>query len=56
MRWWVYDELQAAQQRFDEGSTESPDYVTFTPRGLGHLIADLLADGRPAEPLHIDPL
>lgn len=30
--------------------------VTFSPRRLGHLIGDLLANGRPLTPLRLDPL
>lgn len=56
MRWWEYDELQAAQRQYDEGRVDAPGYVTFTPRRLGHLIRDLLATGRPHEPLQLDPL
>lgn len=55
VRWWDYDELQAAQRRYDEGATDAAGYVTFSPRRLGHLLADLLTAGRPAEPLGIDP-
>jgi 8-oxo-dGTP pyrophosphatase MutT (NUDIX family) len=56
MRWWTYDEIQAAQQLYDQGRLESPTYVTFTPRRLGHLLDDLLTSGRPAQPLRLDPL
>ena len=56
MRWWDYDEIQAAQRLYDDGRRGSPGYVTFTPRRLGHLLDDLLRHGRPAAPLHIDPL
>jgi 8-oxo-dGTP diphosphatase len=56
LRWWDYDEIQTAQRLYDEGCVDSPDYVTFTPRRLGHLLADLLVSGRPPEPLHLDPL
>ncbi len=56
MRWWDYDEIQSAQSLNDEGRRDSPGYVTFSPRRLGHLLSDLLVNGRPAEPLRLDPL
>lgn len=56
MRWWGYDEIQSAQRLYDDGRRDDPSYVTFSPRRLGHLLADLLEQGRPLEPLHIDPL
>lgn len=56
MRWWEYDELLAAQATYDAGDVCAPGYTLFSPRRLGHLLADLLASGRPAAPLHLDPL
>lgn len=56
MRWWSYDEVQAAQRLYDEGSRDDPGWVIFTPRRLGHLLRDLVTSGRPAVPLHLDPL
>lgn len=54
MRWWTYDELQAAQAVYDRGERDHPSYVVLSPRRLGHLIADLYVHGRPSEVLHID--
>lgn len=66
MRWWPYDdvqtaqrwydEVQTAQRWYDEGRRTIPAYVTFSPRRLGHLLNDLLANGRPPQPLQLDPL
>ena len=53
MRWWTYAEVQDAQQRYDAETVADPAYVTFTPRRFGHLLADLLRDGRPAEPIRL---
>lgn len=55
MRWWEYAEVQVAQRRYDDGAIDAADYVTFSPRRLGHLLDDLMTVGRPAEPRHIDP-
>jgi 8-oxo-dGTP diphosphatase len=54
MRWWAYDEIQRAQARFDAGDPTVDGYVTFSPRGLGHFLNDLLASGRPPEPIEVD--
>jgi hypothetical protein len=54
MRWWAYDEIQRAQARFDAGDPTVDGYVTFSPRGLGHFLEDLLASGRPPEPIEVD--
>lgn len=56
MRWWGYDELLAAQAAYDTNDATAPEYTVFSPRRLGHLVADLLSVGRPATPLHLDPL
>ncbi len=56
LRWWSYDELLAAQQAYDDHDAEGPAYAVFSPRRLGHLVTDLLASGRPAVPLELDPL
>ncbi len=55
MRWWGYDEIQHAQQLFDQGRRDDPAYTTFTPRRLGHLLGDLLREGHPAQPLVLPP-
>jgi 8-oxo-dGTP diphosphatase len=55
MRWWSYDEVQEAQRLYDGGDRDNPAYVTFSPRGLGHLLDDLLRDGRPAKPIRLPP-
>lgn len=55
VRWWSYDEVQAAQAAFDTGAVEDPAYVLFSPRALGHLLEALYTEGRPAQLLHIDP-
>jgi 8-oxo-dGTP pyrophosphatase MutT (NUDIX family) len=55
MRWWSYDEVRAAQAAYDRGDTDDPSYAVLSPRRLGHLLDDLLAHGRPDDPLHIDP-
>ncbi len=55
LRWWTYDEIQAGQRLYDEGRRDDPRYVTFSPRRLAQLLDHLLRDGRPAEPLQIDP-
>jgi 8-oxo-dGTP diphosphatase len=55
MRWWTYDEIQSAQRLYDEGRRDDPQYVTFSPRRLARLLDDLLRDGRPAQPLQIEP-
>jgi 8-oxo-dGTP diphosphatase len=54
MRWWTYDEIQQAQARYDAGDTTAEGFVTFSPRGLGHFLADLITSGRPAEPVEVD--
>ncbi|MBA3308882.1 MAG: NUDIX domain-containing protein [Nocardioidaceae bacterium] len=56
MRWWTYDEVQAAQRLYDADEVGDPAYVVFSPRRLGHLLYDLLEQGHPAEPQQIDPL
>lgn len=55
MRWWTYAEIQSAQRLYDEGRRDDPRYVTFSPRRLARLLDALLRDGRPAQPLQIDP-
>jgi 8-oxo-dGTP pyrophosphatase MutT (NUDIX family) len=54
MRWWTYDEIQQAQARYDAGEVDAHQNVTFSPRGLGHFLDDLLANGRPIEPIEVD--
>ncbi|MBA3233107.1 MAG: NUDIX domain-containing protein [Propionibacteriales bacterium] len=53
MRWWAYDEIQAAQRRFDTESIDEAELVTFSPRRFGHLLADLFSRGRPDEPFEL---
>ena len=55
MRWWDYDEIQYVQRLFDEDCRDDPAYATFSPRRLGHLLADLLREGHPPEPLVLPP-
>ncbi len=55
MRWWTFDEIQAAQARYDAEDRGAEGYVVFSPRRLGHLLADLVTSGRPGEPIHVDP-
>jgi 8-oxo-dGTP pyrophosphatase MutT (NUDIX family) len=55
LRWWTMDELQRAQAAYDTAPRD-PATQTFSPRRLGHLLADLLANGRPPAPLALDPL
>ena len=54
VRWWQYHEIQAAQLLHDNGSPGDDGYVVFSPTRLGHLLADLLDSGRPAEPIDVD--
>jgi len=56
IRWWTWAELQEAQQRLDNADRTQPDFVTLSPRSLFHLLGDLLTQGRPCEPLRLDPL
>jgi 8-oxo-dGTP diphosphatase len=56
MRWWTYDELMSAQRAFDDQDVEDPAGAVFSPRRLGHLVSDLLVQGRPGELLNLDPL
>jgi len=56
VRWWTYEEVKSAQRLYDANATDDPGYVTFTPRRFGHLLADLLRDGRPAEPIRLPDL
>ena len=56
MRWWDYDEIQYVQRLFDEDCRDDPAYATFSPRRLGHLLADLLSGGHPSEPLLLPPM
>jgi len=56
MRWWTYDDLMSAQRAFDAEARDDPAYAVFSPRRLGHLVSDLLAQGRPAQLLTLDPL
>jgi 8-oxo-dGTP pyrophosphatase MutT (NUDIX family) len=53
LRWWSLTELQSAQRTYD-AAPRSPTSLTFSPRRLGHLIADLVAHGRPPEPLEVE--
>ena len=54
-RWWTIAELQAAQTAYD-AAPQDPSVLTFSPRRLGDLITDLLANGRPRELLQLDPV
>lgn len=54
-RWWTIAELRAAQIAYD-AAPQDPGVMTFSPRRLGHLITDVLANGRPRELLQLDPL
>ncbi len=56
MRWWTYAEVQEAQHRYDADATRDPGYVTFSPRRFGHLLADLVRNGRPPEPIRLPAL
>jgi len=54
-RWWTIAELRAAQTAYS-AAPEDPNVLTFSPRRLGDLITDLLANGRPLELLQLDPV
>jgi 8-oxo-dGTP pyrophosphatase MutT (NUDIX family) len=54
-RWWTIRELQIAGNAYDAAPND-PRVLTFSPQRLGHLITDLLANGRPRELLHLDPV
>jgi len=56
MRWWTYDELQAAQREFDSGDPTDPQGTVLSPRRLGHLVGQLRAEGRPDRPTTLEPL
>lgn len=56
VRWWSYDEVQAAQRLYDADARDEPGYVTFTPRRFGHLLEDLLRNGRPARAIQLPAL
>ena len=43
--------LRRAAVRVDD-----PAHAVLSPRRLGHLVSDLLSQGRPAELLELDPL
>jgi 8-oxo-dGTP diphosphatase len=53
IRWWDYDELRAAQAAYDAGDTSDPAYAVFSPRLLGHHVADLVERGRPATSIDV---
>jgi 8-oxo-dGTP diphosphatase len=55
IRWWTLAELRVAQATYD-ADPKGPTTLTFSPRRLAHLISDLLATGRPPEPLVLPPL
>jgi 8-oxo-dGTP pyrophosphatase MutT (NUDIX family) len=55
MRWWTFDEVQAAQAIYDRGDPSDPRYVVFSPRRLGPLLSDLFTAGRPRESIHLEP-
>jgi 8-oxo-dGTP pyrophosphatase MutT (NUDIX family) len=55
LRWWTFSELQAAQLEYD-AAPKAPTSPTFSPRRLGHLVADLVTNGRPDASLALDPL
>jgi 8-oxo-dGTP diphosphatase len=56
MRWWSYDDLLSAQAAFDADRRDDPAYTVFSPRRLGHLVRDLVEQGRPMSVLELDPL
>ena len=56
VRWWSYDELQAAQAAYDRGDVDDTAYTILSPRRLGHLVTDLLSHGRPDELHEIEPV
>jgi 8-oxo-dGTP diphosphatase len=55
VRWWTLAQLRAAQTTYDAAPSD-PASPRFTPRRLGHLISELLANGRPPEPLELPAL
>lgn len=55
LRWWTMTDIRIAQAAYD-AAPRHPTSLTFSPRLLGHLLADLLTHGRPREPLILDPL
>jgi 8-oxo-dGTP diphosphatase len=55
MLWWTYADLVRAQASYDAGDTDDPHFAVLSPRRLGHLIADLVEHGPPAEPLDVGP-
>lgn len=54
MRRWTWAELQQAQRRQDSGQRAHPEFVTLSPQSLFHLLEDLIAQGRPREPLRLE--
>jgi 8-oxo-dGTP pyrophosphatase MutT (NUDIX family) len=55
MLWWEYDDLMRAQRAYDEAAVGDGAFAVFSPRLLGHHVADLIERGRPAEPLLVGP-
>jgi 8-oxo-dGTP pyrophosphatase MutT (NUDIX family) len=53
LRWWSLAELQLAQHAYDAAPRDATR-LTFSPRRLGHLLADLVSHGRPREPLALE--
>jgi 8-oxo-dGTP diphosphatase len=53
IEWWSYDALQKAQAAYDAGDRDDPAFATFAPRQLGHHVATLLDNGRPAQPIEV---
>lgn len=56
VRWWTWAELQEAQRGQAVDDRSHPDLVTLSPRPLVRLLEDLMAHGRPREPLRLGPL
>jgi 8-oxo-dGTP diphosphatase len=55
VRWWTYDDLMRAQHAYDAGAVDDGSFAVFSPRLLGHLLTELVEDGRPAEPRVVGP-
>ena len=54
MRWWSYDEVQAAQAAYDPGRARTPP-MSCSPRATWPSDRGPLRPGPPAQVLHIDP-
>jgi 8-oxo-dGTP diphosphatase len=54
IRWWTWEELQAAHRTYSYRDPATPGYTVFSPRTLVPLLRELFDHGAPRTPVLLD--